>query len=88
MWRISADCLCRGTEEVKLKSGESVELWPRTILTAIEIPGHQGHLMFKADNNLFTGVADYREEGIRKVARGCNLYPGMGPVLEIFNERG
>lgn len=88
VWRITDDCICRGVENVNVAVGDRIPLYKQVELIVLAAPNHSGHFLFKVENNLFTGVVDYREVGMKNLARGCNLYPGSGPVLDIYNERG
>ena len=84
VWRITDDFVCCGVNEVAVKVGEKVLMHGNIYLECMPLPNHEHHCMFRIENNLFIGVADSRELGMKDICRGCNIYPGRGPSLILY----
>ena len=84
VWRITDDFVCCGVNEVMVGVGEKVKMNGNVYLECMALPNHDNHRMFRIENNLFIGVGDSREAGLRKMCRGCNVYPGRGPSLVMY----
>lgn len=85
VWRVGNGLLCRGAELVSVEAGGSVELYPGVQMHLSVLP--DGSRLFRVDNNLFVSTDVRHNDVLQRMARGCNIFPDCGPILNFYNER-